>query len=261
MIANSVLIKEKFSKASDSYDELSVIQREIANELLLNIKIFNSTKHVLDIGLGTGYLTKKIKSSNSNLQMHGLDLALGMLNKARQKIPNLSLVQADASCLPFKEQTFDLIISNLAYQWIGNLEHAFKQVRRILKTDGRCYFSIFTENTLKELRQVISESKMPKSDSLAYLPDKFMVKDLLEKTGFKIAHMNFRIKKQYYSNLLELLNWLKLIGANRYWSDRFYQGLSARNFIERISKRYEESFKYNDKIFATFEVLFVELIK
>ncbi|MFH1622324.1 MAG: methyltransferase domain-containing protein [Candidatus Omnitrophota bacterium] len=261
MIASSVLIKEKFSKASESYDELSVIQKEIADELLLSIKILNSTQRILDIGIGTGYLTKKIQSSNPNLQMYGLDLALGMLNKARQRIPNLSLIQADANYLPFEGPLFDLIVSNLTYQWVSNLEHAFKKVRGILRKNGRCYFSIFTENTLKELRQVISESRIPKSDPLAYLPDKFRVKDLFEKIGFKVTQINFKIKKQYYSNLLELLNWLKLIGANRYWSDRFYQGLSARNFIESISQKYEERFRYNDKIFATFEVLFVELIK
>ena len=65
----------------------------------------------------------------------------------------------------------------------------------------------------------------------------------------------------HIGDLLELLNWLKLIGANRYWPDRFYQGLSGRCFIDTITKKYEKRFRDSGKVFATFEVLFVQSVK
>ena len=157
MVANIILLRDKFSKASDSYDKLSLIQRQTADELFSKLQLSNSGQKILDIGIGTGYLTHRLKFQYPDLQIHGLDLALGMLNKAKQRIPEAMLIQADAKDLPFKGRTFDTVISNLAYQWVSDLSQALRQVKRVLKNRGRFYFTVFCENTLKELREVIFE--------------------------------------------------------------------------------------------------------
>ncbi|MBL7198080.1 MAG: methyltransferase domain-containing protein [Candidatus Omnitrophica bacterium] len=263
MVSDTILLRKKFSKASRNYDELSLIQREIADELFTRIGLLNSIHSVLDIGIGTGYLIEKFKLNYPNLRVYGIDLALGMLNRTKHKIPKVLLAQADAKDLPFKDDIFDMAISNLAYQWVGDLNYALQQAKRVLKDKGKFYFTVFTENTLKELREVIFELldndiKTRQLHSVAHLPSKSFIERLSKEIGFQDINIDLKIKKQYYPNLLELLNWLKLIGANRYWSDRFYEGLSSRCFIDSITKKYEKRFRDNDKIFATFEVLFVE---
>lgn len=266
MASNTIILREKFSKASRKYDDISLIQKEVADELISRIKLSDSASSILDIGMGTGYLSQKLKLEYPDLNIYGLDLALGMLKKTEQKIPQALLVQADARYLPFKQAVFDLAISNLAYQWVYDLELALLRVKGILKEKGRFYFTVFSENTLSELRSIIfelfpSEFKLDKLHPIANLPSQYSMKELLRKINFKDVQIDIKIKKECYANLLELLNWLKMIGANRYWSDRLYGGLSARNFIDSLSKKYEQRFKYKGKIFATFEVMFVELVK
>lgn len=54
--------------------------------------------------------------------------------------------------LPFEENTFDLVISNLALHWINDLPGVLTQIRRVLKPDGLFLASMFGEETLWELR-------------------------------------------------------------------------------------------------------------
>ena len=265
MNINTVLLRERFSKASKNYDKLSLIQKQAADELFNRFRLSNSNQKILDIGIGTGYLTQRIKLRYPDLQIYGLDLAFGMLNKTRQKVPQAMLIQADAKDLPFKSETFDTVLSNLAYQWVRDLAGALQQVKKVLKNKGVFYFTIFCENTLRELREVIfelsdSDLKDKQLNPIGNLPNKSTVEELFEQAGFKDIKTNSKISRCYYQNLPELLNWLKLIGANRYWSARFYKGLSGRGFIENITKHYEERFRDKDKIFATFEILFIEAV-
>lgn len=266
MSANTTLLAKKFSKASRNYDELSLIQREAADKLLVKIGPLNSVNSILDIGIGTGYLTKKIKLNYPDSDIYGIDLASGMLGKTRQKIPSALLIQADANDLPFKDEVFDLVVSNLTYQWASDLANALRQAKRVLRNKGKFYFSVFSQNTLKELREIIFELldnnvKADQLRSIAHLPNKSFLENTLNEIGFREIKIDLKTKKQYYPNLLDLLNWLKLIGANKYWADRLYDGLSGRCFIDSISRKYEERYRDNGKIFATFEVMFIELIK
>jgi hypothetical protein len=116
------------------------------------------------------------------------------------------------------------------------------------------------------LREVIfdlSESPSQNSQlrSIANLPDRPFLERILNEIGFQDIKMSIETKKEYYVDLLELLNWLKMIGANRYWSKSLYEGLSARNFLDTIANKYKQRFQEKGKIFATFEVIFVELVK
>lgn len=261
MVADSVLIKEKFSKASKSYDEISVIQREVADELYVRIKPLDPKSRILDVGIGTGYLSRKMISEYPDLRVSGIDLAMGMLGICRQKIPGAQLVQSDAKYLPFKERSFDLVVSNLAYQWVKDIKQALLSARSVLKDRSRIYFSVFTDNTLQELREVIFELSRERPRSIGRLPSKSYLGQILREASFKHIKIEVEPKKQYYNNLRELLSWLKNIGANRYWAENLYGGLSARNFIESIAKKYEERFMEKGKIFATFEVIYAEAAK
>jgi malonyl-CoA O-methyltransferase len=257
---STVLIKEKFSKASQDYDKVSSIQKEIADEFLMKMGLKDSID-ILDIGVGTAYLTKKIKRDSSRSAIYGLDLALGMLYEARKRMPKIRLIQADANSLPFADESFDLVVSNLTYQWVSDLSCAFSEAKRVLKNKGSFYFTVFAKNTLKELKESVLEVCDKELDSDYNLPDRQNIEKALIDAGFKNIKKKSKIYKYYYSNLSELLIWLKTIGANRYWSASFYKGLSARCFIEGLTKYYEEKFKDNSKILATFEVLFVEANK
>lgn len=262
-MTKTILIKEKFSKAAESYDKASVIQKQIADGLIEKIKFLYLANRVLDIGMGTGYLLQRIRLLYPELKLYGLDCASGMLEIAKKTNISASYIQADARKLPFAEKIFDIVLSNVSYQWVGNLNTAFSEAKRVLTDKGKFYFTIFCQKTLCELREVtleVSEEKIIESniEPLGNLPNQKEILSILKDSGFSQIKEEVISIKYYYSDVQEILVWLKNIGANRYWSKQMHNGLSGRAFIDSIRKKYQERFSEKGKIFATFEVLFVE---
>jgi len=82
--------------------------------------------------------------------LHGVDFSPEMLRLARkysQKFDftvNLSL--ADASCLPYLDETFDWAISVATYHHLKNKEKrqaALSELRRVLKPDGEAFITVW----------------------------------------------------------------------------------------------------------------------
>ena len=69
---------------------------------------------VLDVGTGTGGLVATLLASDLPCVVTGLDLSMGYLAKARERVGNAAtFVQGDATALPFPDQSFDLVTNTL----------------------------------------------------------------------------------------------------------------------------------------------------
>ena len=64
MQLNPKLIKNKFKKSMDKYDENAVVQKLMAEKLIANLPQ-KSYEKILELGCGTGILTKHIAQSLS----------------------------------------------------------------------------------------------------------------------------------------------------------------------------------------------------
>ncbi len=73
---------------------------------------------------------------------HGTDVSLAALSAGRDRHEQLAVVQSDAQCLPFADNSFDRL------SCIGSLEHypdasvALREVRRVLAPAGRALFTV-----------------------------------------------------------------------------------------------------------------------
>ena len=119
-------IRKSFSDAAAQYDVLTGMHNEIGRELLKKVIDTDLTDSILDIGMGTGRLTRRLKFYFPESQVIGMDFAEGMIEIAKNKGGGEGIIQADAAALPFKSNSFNVIVSNLAFQWIRDLSSAFK---------------------------------------------------------------------------------------------------------------------------------------
>jgi len=98
-------------------------------------------ERVLDLCTGTG--EQALQFARTGSRVVGLDFSRGMLRRARAKARaqglRLDLVEADASRLPFREGSFDLVICAYAfYELRGELrERALAEMARVLRLGGR----------------------------------------------------------------------------------------------------------------------------
>ncbi|MBI5797681.1 methyltransferase domain-containing protein [Candidatus Woesearchaeota archaeon] len=108
--------------------------RELKKSLILS----KETK-LLDISCGTGELLKELQGK---AHLTGLDFSEEMLEKARKKLAKgVELKQADVHELPFKEDTFDIVISTEAFHHYYDQEKAIKEMMRVTKKGGKVMIS------------------------------------------------------------------------------------------------------------------------
>lgn len=90
---------------------------------------------VVDLGCGTGELTRQLADKLPNSDVTGLDSSPQMLDKAASfSSPNLSFIQGDQSQLT---GNWDLIFSNAALQWSENHAELIPYLYRRLKPGGQ----------------------------------------------------------------------------------------------------------------------------
>ena len=73
MQLNPKLIKNKFKKSMDKYDENAVVQKLMAEKLIANLPQ-KSYEKILELGCGTGILTKHITQSLSYKKYYANDI-------------------------------------------------------------------------------------------------------------------------------------------------------------------------------------------
>ncbi|MBN2501659.1 MAG: class I SAM-dependent methyltransferase [Anaerolineales bacterium] len=116
----------------------------ITVHILLEIAADLKDLRVCDLGCGEGHLARSLAQHGAIVT--GVDLSTKMLALAKARsaeISNLDYVNDDAQSLKkLGKASFDLVISNLAFMDIPDLNQTYQAVQRILKPGGRFIFSI-----------------------------------------------------------------------------------------------------------------------
>ncbi len=146
-------VAEAFGQA-DHYDSAAEVQRQVAAELAERI-----TRHasgaapaILEIGCGTGFLTRALSDSIGPARWTVTDLAPEMVERARVATG----VAGDYRVLDGEhpavdgDARFDIICSSLAFQWFGNLAAALGRLQPLLKPGGVIAFSTMAAQSFSE---------------------------------------------------------------------------------------------------------------
>ncbi|MBD2597487.1 methyltransferase domain-containing protein [Nostoc spongiaeforme FACHB-130] len=98
------------------------------------------TDTILDVACGTGEFERLLLAEYSSQQIVGIDISDKMLAIAKQKCsayPQVSFQIASASNLPFDNDSIDVIVSANAFHYFDDPLAALKEMRRVLKPDGK----------------------------------------------------------------------------------------------------------------------------
>ena len=140
-------------------------------------------KRVLDIGCGTGVLTKEIaKFAN---EVIGIDLSKNMIEKAKAAYPELLLVM-DACSLEW-ESCFSAAFSNAVFHFIKDHDSLLDSINRVLLPNGMLVCEFGACGNIADLLETVEHAcvKRGKQYSLRfYYPSKEKYETMLEKHGF-----------------------------------------------------------------------------
>ncbi len=249
-------LRASFERASVSYETAAALQTQVAAELLERLELFRFTPEVvLDLGSGTGRITRELKRRYPHARVIALDLSPGMLREARRhERPwrRFDRVCGDALRLPLRDGRVDLIFSNLMLQWCEPLAAALAEVRRVLKAEGFFAFSTLGPDTLYELRSAWAQADG--YNHVNRFSDMHEVGDALVHAGLTEPVLDVDHIELGYPDVLTLMRELKAIGAHNVTAGRS-RTLAGRARLARVERAYE-SFRREARLPATYEVIY-----
>jgi ubiquinone/menaquinone biosynthesis C-methylase UbiE len=87
----------------------------------------------LDLGCGTG---RNLPLLPPGTRAIALDPSPAAIGRARRRAPSVPLVLARAEALPFRDGTFDVVLSGLVFCSVGDPLRGLAEVRRVLRAGG-----------------------------------------------------------------------------------------------------------------------------
>jgi demethylmenaquinone methyltransferase / 2-methoxy-6-polyprenyl-1,4-benzoquinol methylase len=93
---------------------------------------------VIDLCCGTGDLSQEIlRAVTPGGEVVGVDFAPLMLDKARQKLPQLQFLQGDVLHVPLPDHTFEAAAMAFGPRNIHDLQALWREMRRLVRPGGR----------------------------------------------------------------------------------------------------------------------------
>ncbi len=105
-------------------------------------RVHKKHKRVLEIGCGKGTTTHLIREVLPQAEIIATDYDLAQVKRARNILKGergIRVLQADASNLKFKDDSFDAVFAFLTFHHIGAWREALKECSRVLKKGGMLY--------------------------------------------------------------------------------------------------------------------------
>ncbi len=267
-ILNKRQVRNAFEKAAASYDQSAVLQREVSNRMFERLELIKyMPERILDAGSGTGYGSRKLAKRYPDSQLLAADIALGMLLQSRsqeerpsggsrfwpfRKKSTVQYACVDIEQLPFKDGSIGMVWSNLTLQWCNDLDRIFREINRVLSTDGLIMFSTLGPDTLKELRHAFAQV-----DQYAHVNrfiDMHDIGDLLVHNRFATPVMDMEYITLTYDDVRSVMHDLKAIGAHTVGQGK-RPGLTGKAKWRQVIAHYE-TLRANGKLPATFEVVY-----
>ena len=226
------LIHSRFKKHLKDYDKNAKVQKLMAGKLitLCNKKKY---KNILEIGCGTGLLSKEIVKNIEFENYTAIDIVEDCEPFIKNIDERIKFVCGDVEnftplrhSVPLPPQGGqimpDLIISNAALQWTNNFEDTVNNLKSILAPKGELIFSTFGKENFREIFYIMGTS-------LKYYSENELKEMFKEAVIYpqEIHIMSFKEPK-------DVLKHLQLTGVN---------GIENKSWTKSDLKHFEDAYK------------------
>ena len=126
-------ISSRFSASAGTYETHAHVQKTVASYLMTLVSAEPAPSHVLEIGCGTGQMTKLLFRKFPHAQFHVLDVSPEMIEQCRRATSTDVQVNWHVSDIESYEtdQQFPLIVSNSVLHWVEPLPEVLEKLKRI----------------------------------------------------------------------------------------------------------------------------------
>jgi|GEM_PF-1715556 len=228
-----ITLRNNFDKSAKFYNNNAHVQKIAAKRMIEILKGAGETnlQNILELGAGNGIFSNLIKNNFDYENIFCTDLAYNFLKFNGEPIK----VQCNILKLPFKNQSFDNVISSSTLQWIDDLDKLLKEIEYVSKKSFKGAFSIFLKGTFHEMDKV---SKLTGFGNILEMKESRYYLENFYNNGFNVDFCHEEKHTIFFDSVRQFLNSHKMTGAT----------VKANKFISK--NNYNSFLKYYKKLFS-----------
>lgn len=168
---NAAHIERRFDKSAATYDHHAEVQIKVAKTLGQLITT-QSPERILEIGCGTGALSRLLIEKFPAASITLTDPSANMLARARENLAahmpshipadkaSLKLQQLNPESEPI-EGSYDLIVASMVIHWFDTPRQSLKKLTRHLTEKGDFFFSTIGPDCFPEWQAALRQNHLP----------------------------------------------------------------------------------------------------
>ena len=134
------LIREQFTRQAAPFANAPAIRNAEALDRIVDLSGAIASDSVLDVGCGPGLLACAFAARARSVT--GVDVTAAMLQQAgaeqrSRSLRNAHWVQADATCLPFRNHQFSIVTSRLTFHHLEQPLTVLREMARVCRPQGQ----------------------------------------------------------------------------------------------------------------------------
>lgn len=163
-------VASRFGRAAARYEQHAGVQRKVSERLLrlAEQQFPTPPRRVLEVGCGTGLLSRALRQMWPDAEIVCCDLAPAMVAACRQTLPHMLPPQTgtigfavcDGAALPFVGP-FDLVISSMTAQWFPDPAASLAAWRGLLAAGGCLAVALPMAGSLAEWEAALRALGLP----------------------------------------------------------------------------------------------------
>jgi NADH dehydrogenase [ubiquinone] 1 alpha subcomplex assembly factor 5 len=258
LVFDPTLVRRHRHRAAANFDEHNILNKETVAHLIERLEdIKHDFKTVLCYGPCGSELIQYLERRGSSLVICA-DMSELILGRTISQGKNIVFSQ---EILPFNNNSFDLIISNLSLHWINDLPGAMLQIKDALRPDGLFIATLLGGQTLKELRVCLMDAELSISGGvsprLSPMVTLAAAAGLMQRAGFSLPVIDEEIVTLTYQDAFSLMHDLRGMAENNAHIQRLRHPTRREIFVN-MALLYQRRFAgATGQIPATFEILFL----
>lgn len=257
------------------FDELTFWSSRFGALLVDNLELRRGIT-ILDVGCGAGFpLFELAHVHGPSCRVVGADVWSAALQRAEAKrrtyaLHHAALAEASGDALPFRDASFDLVVSNLGVNNFAHPERVFAECGRVARPGGRLALTTNLSGHMRELYALFREvlGDFGRDDYLARLDADEARRGTVESVaarmeggGFAVARAvegSFRMRFADGSALLR--HWLVIIGFLPAWRG-VVDPEDARGVFNALERRLNEEAAARGALETTVPMLYLEGVR
>ncbi len=185
-----------FDRWSATYDSAALqasTYRPIHDAMLSRLADHTAPNTILDLGCGTGQLTRRLTAEFPGANIIALDYSPGMLAAAHERVTatieskrRTGLLRGDAQRLPLSDASIDVVVCSESFHWYSDQRQALLGLAGILRPRGRLLIASIATVTSFGHDVVRNVSGLTGQPIRALSPRQ--MRTLLAEGGFEVIH-------------------------------------------------------------------------